>query len=233
MNAGLLQCPGCNETMTAEVLARSDGRAETVNLCFPCHVIWFDEDESGPLAPDAVMGLFKAIHAHQETTGRPLPQRLLCPRCNGLLRLTHDLVKTGRLTYYRCPDCHGRLTAFFQFLREKQFVRDLTPAELTRVRAEVHQLHCSSCGAPIDLQHDASCPYCGAAIAVLDADAVEKATRMWAEAQARQLAAPRATLPPPVLDDPTPVHDPSAAHADLIELVSLGLNAIGRLLRNA
>jgi hypothetical protein len=38
--------------------------------------------------------------------------------------------KAGRFSYWRCPDEHGRLTPFFQFLREKQFVRSLTPAEL-------------------------------------------------------------------------------------------------------
>jgi len=225
-----LQCPGCNETMTAEALERSDGRAETINLCFPCRVIWFDQGESGPLAPQAVMKLFQAIHTHRGTGQRPLPQRLRCPRCTVPLELTHDLVKTGRLTYYRCLHGHGRLSSFFQFLREKQFVRDLSPAELTRVRAEIREVRCSSCGGPIDLQRDASCPYCGAAISVLDRDAVDKAVRMWTDAQAKRASAPQSAIQVPVSHDVTFAQDTSLATIDLPELVSLGLSAIGTLL---
>ena len=64
--------------------------------------------------------------------------------------LTHDICKSGPLSYYRCPQDNGRLTPFFQFLREKQFLRVLTAAELASVR--VKQLQCSNCGAPIDLE---------------------------------------------------------------------------------
>jgi len=230
VNDSPLQCPGCNEIKPAEALERSDGRAETINLCFPCHVIWFDQGESGPLAPRAVMKLFQAIHAHHDTARHPLPERLRCPRCTELLELTHDLVKTGRFTYYRCLHGHGRLTSFFQFLREKQFVRDLTPAELTRVRAEIRELHCSSCGAPIDLQRDASCRYCGAAISVLDADAVGKAVRMWAEAQAKQTSPPQSPIQPRPFEGLVPAQDAALATSDLVELVSLGVSAIGSLL---
>ncbi len=218
--------------MVAEVLARSDGRVETINLCFPCHVIWFDPGESAQLAARAVLSLFQAIHAQRDTAQRPLPERMPCPHCSQPLLLTHDLVKSGRLTYYRCACDHGRLTSFFQFLREKQFVRDLTPAELTRVRAEISEVHCSSCGAPVDLQRDASCSYCGAAISVLDADAVEKALRMWTEAQAKRVPPPQSAVPLPVFGDPAPAPDRSPSAGDLVELVQLGVRAIGKMLEH-
>jgi hypothetical protein len=122
-----------------------------------------------------VIELFRDIHARQDEPRRALPEWFGCPRCHAPLVLAHDLAKAGRFSYWRCPDEHGRLTPFFQFLREKQFVRSLTPAELGRVRAELKTVRCSGCGAPIDLQRDTACGFCKAPLAILDADAVRKA----------------------------------------------------------
>ncbi len=61
-----------------------------------------------------------------------------------------------------------------QFLREKNFVRSLTAGEVERLKAHVAQVRCSSCGAPVDLAHDAHCGYCRAPIAILDAEAVRR-----------------------------------------------------------
>jgi hypothetical protein len=165
----------------------------SVDLCFPCHLIWFDRAESLQLAPAGVLELFKLIHRHDKDERYPLRKRFGCPRCGGQLRRTEDMSKAGRFRYFRCAKNHGRLTPFFEFLREKQFVRALTPGEIARVRAEIRQVQCSGCGAPIDLGHDTSCPHCGAPISILDADAVEKAVRAWsAAAKSRTKADPKA-----------------------------------------
>jgi hypothetical protein len=102
--------------------------------------------------------------------------------------------KAGRFTYYRCPQDHGRLTPFSEFLREKQFVRSLSPAELARVRAELKTVRCSGCGAPIDLERESNCGFCRAPIAILDPDAVERAVAMWSEAEARRTRPTREKL---------------------------------------
>lgn len=184
-----LHCPSCAQAMRSLTLARYDGATLTIDLCTHCYVIWFDHGESTQLAPAAVIELFKEIHAHRSDQRNPLPQALACPRCHGPLALTHDIGKAGPLTYYRCQHDLGRLTPFFQFLREKQFVRSLTPAELHHVQAEIKQVQCPSCGAPVDLEHSTACTYCGAPIAVLDADAVQAAMHTWADAEARRTAA--------------------------------------------
>ncbi len=164
-----------------------------VDLCFPCHLIWFDSAESLQLAPAGVLELFKQIHRHEKSERRPLGAQFGCPRCNGRLRRTEDMSKGGRFRYYRCANDHGRLTPFFDFLREKQFVRALTPGEIARVRAEIRQVQCSGCGAPIDLAQDTRCPHCAAPLSILDADAVEKAVRTWATAaQSRATPDPQA-----------------------------------------
>jgi Zn-finger nucleic acid-binding protein len=181
-----LHCPNCAQAMQRRAYERQHAGKVTLDLCTPCHALWFDRAESAQLAPRAVLELFQLLHHHRDAERRPLERRLECPRCKAALALTQDLGKTGRFSYYRCPNAHGRFTPFFQFLREKQFVRSLNPAEMAHVRGEVKQVRCSGCGAPIDLERTAACEFCQAPVAILDADAVEKALRAWSAEAARQ-----------------------------------------------
>ena len=109
-----------------------------------------------------------------------------CPRCTQPLQLTHDLQHTTRFFYYRCEYNHGRFTPFLQFLREKDFIRAPSPAELARIKATIRIIRCSSCGAPVDLEKDAACPYCRAPIAILDPDAVAAQVRALRDAEAKR-----------------------------------------------
>jgi hypothetical protein len=180
-----INCPSCSQSMQSLELDRREIGKLQVDLCYPCCVIWFDHNESAQLAPSAVIELFRQINAQKEAARQPLSRAMACPRCAQPLALTHDVCKSGPLSYYRCARDGGRLTPFFQFLREKQFVRSLTPMEINRVRADIKQVQCSNCGAPVDLQHSASCQYCGSPISMLDADAVKEAMQMWSQAAAR------------------------------------------------
>ncbi len=164
--------------------------AVRVDLCFACAGFWFDPMESVQLAPAAVIELFKEIYAHRDGAKTPVGQRLSCPRCAGVLALSHDLCKSGRFSYFRCQRGDGRYTPFFEFLREKQFVRAPTVTELQQVRVQVRQITCSECGAPIDLEHEQQCKYCHAPIAFLDPDAVEKAMRMYADKDQHRAPSP-------------------------------------------
>lgn len=156
-----------------------------INVCVQCSVTWFDNAESVQLAPSAVVELFKIVNSTSDKPRLPLASSLPCPRCRVKLNLTHDICKAGRISYYRCPT-HGRLTPFYQFLKEKHFIRLLSPRELGQLRVEVKQIKCSGCGGAINLEKDTACSYCGAAIAVLDADAVSKAMEIWAASAERQ-----------------------------------------------
>jgi transcription elongation factor Elf1 len=237
--------------MQAQSLERHDRRTMQLDLCFACAGIWFDHLESVQLAPAAVIELFKEIYAHRDDAPRPQATRQTCPRCRDTLVLSFDVSKTGQFSYFRCPRGEGRFTPFFQFLREKQFVRNLTEAELRRVRAQVRQIRCSECGASIDLEHDSVCKYCRAPVSFLDAEAVEKAVRMWSSAADRGPVGPTTAAlgdtlqhiqldqhdktPPPatrlgdrLLLDSKAALNPGAAAAGL-DLVALGIHAIGRL----
>jgi ribosomal protein L31 len=168
-------CPSCSEAMERHSLARKPAGRVDLDICFGCHAIWFDQYESAALTPGAILELFRTIHAHRDAPPRPLRQNSRCPACRGPLQLTHDIQRTNRITYYRCPQAHGRLTTFVQFLREKNFVRTMTAGEIGRLAAHVTQVRCSGCGGPVDLTRDAQCAYCRSPISVLDPDAVKKA----------------------------------------------------------
>ena len=178
-----IRCPSCSQPMQTLEVDRYDSAKLKIDLCLQCFVIWFDRAESTQLAPGAVVELFKVINAHTDKQRLPLSGALACPRCTADLDLTHDICKSGRISYYRCTQQHGRLTPFFQFLREKQFIRTLSPAEIDHLRVEIKQIKCSSCGGSVDLEQATCCPYCGSPIAVLDADAVQKAMEIWSQAE--------------------------------------------------
>jgi hypothetical protein len=237
-------CPNCRQPMQAQDLEQNYHGVVRVDLCFVCSGIWFDHLASVQLAPAAVVELFREIHSHRDLARRPVASQLECPRCSEALTLSFDLGKAGKFSYYRCQRGDGRYTPFFQFLREKQFVRSLNPAELQRVRSQVRQITCSECGAPIDLEHSSQCQYCHAAVSFLDPDAVEKAVQMWSDAEHRRQQGPT----PEALGDALlrmqlshaeQKESPSAhlsnllltgAHQDSgLDLIALGISAIGRL----
>jgi hypothetical protein len=130
--------------------------------------------------------LFDVIRKAGPGEHRGLPAALPCPRCTQPLQLTQDLQHTTRFFYYRCEYNHGRFTPFLQFLREKDFVRAPSPAELARIKATIRIIRCSSCGAPVDLTKDAACPYCRAPIAILDPDAVTAQVRALHDAETKR-----------------------------------------------
>jgi len=173
-----LNCPNCTGSMEVQLLeAQPTLRGVETYSCASCNLFWFDRTASVELAPKAVLGLFEAIGKASTTARTPLASHFSCPRCQSALAYTHDLQRTTRFTYWRCEMDRGQLITFNQFLREKNFIRTPTPAELERLRAMVKQISCSQCGAPIDLAKDDACPHCGAAIALIDPDGVAKALR--------------------------------------------------------
>jgi hypothetical protein len=94
--------------------------------------------------------------------------------------------RSNHISYYRCAGGHGRFTTFFQFLREKNFVRSLTVAEVNQLKVHMAQVRCSSCGAPVNLERDAQCGYCRAPISILDAEAVKHTIAELSEEERRR-----------------------------------------------
>ncbi len=171
----VIACPSCSQTMERIELPQKNGGSVALDLCFPCQGIWFDAFESTQITAGGIVDLFKTIHAHRDEPRRQHSLTPRCPRCNDVLLAGLDLVRGGRFTYHRCLQNHGRFTAFAQFMIEKGFVRQLAPAEITALAARVGTVHCTGCGAPIDIRTESACPHCASPISILDAEAVDKA----------------------------------------------------------
>ena len=148
------------------------GRTVSLDLCHACGAFWFDVGESLALTPAAILKIFVVIGERHGDRRPPLGPPT-CPRCRRGLALTSDMQRNVRFAYWRCPDDHGRFITFAEFLREKNFVRPLSGEELAQLRANVKMIHCSSCGAPIDLERASTCGYCRAPVSVLDSKQVE------------------------------------------------------------
>jgi len=171
----------------------------TVDLCADCQAIWFDALESTQLAPGATLRLFEAIRTTRPAARRPLPATLPCPRCTLPLSLSQDLQHTRRFFYYRCSGGHARFTrSRNSSARRISSGRRRRPS--LRLKASIREISCSSCGAPIELERDAACPYCRAPIAILDPDAIEGTVRALESAEARRTSVDVGALVEAMLD---------------------------------
>jgi hypothetical protein len=144
------------------------GARLTIDVCIGCQAFWFDQHESLQLSPGSTLRLMKFIGEHSSTVKATLADVLRCPRCAGRLSLAHDMVRNMRFTYWTCKSVHGRFIGFFDFLKEKNFIRALSPQEMQQLKQNVQSVNCSNCGASIDLQVNSACPYCHSAISMLD-----------------------------------------------------------------
>lgn len=170
-----MQCPSCHTGMEMVALQNHIGRQVEIDVCQSCQMIWFDQMESVSLSAGSVIEMFKRIHAAREATRNPVGMQTACPICSTQLESSSDLTRGGRFAFHRCTGGHGRLIAFTQFLREKNFIRSLQPHEIKTLSVKVKQVRCSSCGAGVNLENDSACRHCGSPVSVLDDAAVEKA----------------------------------------------------------
>jgi Zn-finger nucleic acid-binding protein len=170
-----------------------EGQAGTtvqIDVCALCQVFWFDRHESLKLAPASTLRVFTRIGEASASGRTPISSLLKCPRCHAHLSLTHDQQRNTPFEYWRCPHDHGRLITFFQFLREKDFIRPLSQAQLVELRRNVQSVNCSNCGASIDLAKESVCAHCGTALSMLDLDQAKDIV-----AQLKRAAEPRPVDP--------------------------------------
>ena len=149
-----------------------------IDVCHDCNAIWFDQWESSQLSPDGTVALFQLINERggtSSTAASKFGEGLRCVTCGTGMKLTNDRVKNTRFAYQSCPKGHGRLTTFYNFLAEKQFVRELTQLERSKLAATVQQIKCSGCGASVNIGKTDACEYCRAPVSVFDRDAAKVA----------------------------------------------------------
>jgi hypothetical protein len=215
------------------------GREIEIDLCVPCQSIWFDARENLQLTPGATLGIFRVIG---ERVSRPTLQDrdiAKCPRCNAQLRRTQDMQRSTRFEYFRCPNEHGRLTTFFDFLKEKDFVKPLTPQQIADLRRNVQSINCSNCGAPVDLAKGSDCAHCGSPLSMLDMHQAERLIAQLRDADrpnkpidpALPLALARARREAESAFDGLPGHKDWDSDIWSLGLVGAGLSNLIRLLK--
>jgi hypothetical protein len=235
--AAPLDCPGCGQPMQRRRFDAHYGRSVDLDLCHGCGLIWFDSRESIALTPGAVLRLFTALDEHRDQR-HPLSQEAMrCPRCRRLLRATVDRQRATLFSYWHCDGDDGRLTTFFDFLREKNFVRPLSAERLAELRRYAQTVNCSACGAPIDLARESACAHCRAPLSMLDPDQVQAVVRELQRAEERRRTVDP-TLAVRLVGDRQAVERAFRAPADIHALdlggsfgvVEAGVSALVRLL---
>ena len=170
------------------------GRPVTIDLCQSCQTFWFDARESLSLTPGSTLTLFRIIGEHAAHP-RHRSDNGTCPHCRAGLRHTHDMQRDTRFQYYACPNGHGRLTSFFDFLKEKNFIRPLSPQQIAELRQNVQTVNCSNCGAPVDLTKGTACDHCRSPLSMLDMKQAEALVAQLQKAENRTLQPVDPSLP--------------------------------------
>ena len=166
------------------------GKSVSIDRCSPCQAFWFDKFESLQLSPASTLGLLQLIGEEKPAAPAPLGKEMRCPRCEIPLRPTQDMQRNTRFNYFRCNNGHGRFIRSFEFLREKDFIRELSLQQIAELRKHVRSVNCSNCGAPVDLEAGAACGHCGSPLSMLD---MEQPQRLMA--QLKEAAAPKPVDP--------------------------------------
>jgi len=224
--------------MAAMTLASHVGTDVSIDSCASCQAFWFDVHESLQLAPGSTLKLFTLIGEHSSSGRSGFADVLRCPRCAARLILTHDIQRNVRFTYWRCDNQHGRFITFFDFLREKNFIRPLSPPQLEELRRNVQIVNCSNCGAPVDLATGSACTHCGSPISMLDMKQAEQLV-----AQLQRASEPRPVDPALPLELARAKRELEASfaslgsepdwwkHASSAGLVEAGISAVARWLK--
>ena len=139
-----------------------------VSACASCRAFWFEPFETEHLTRGSPLQLFQMITNQGAASTTAFPTVSHCPICSSVLLLAHDRQRSTAFQYWRCDQGHGRFTSFVDFLREKDFIKPLTPQQINDLRQNIQMVSCTSCGAPIDLANGSFCPHCGAALSMLD-----------------------------------------------------------------
>jgi len=225
--------------MEVHELSGQLGRTIEVDLCEPCQSLWFDGKENLQLTPGATLALFRAIGEHVRKPEPYDAELARCPRCKARLRRTQDLQRATRFEYLKCPKDHGRLSTFFDFLKEKDFIRPLTPQQINELRKNVQIVNCSNCGAPIDLAKGTACAHCRSPLSMLDMNQAERLVEQLQKADstsktidpALPLALARARVETESAFKGLPGHDPWTQEGWTMGLVGAGFTELMRLLR--
>lgn len=160
-------CGNCGEPFARHVLDGHYGTRVEIDVCTPCHLLWFDTLESVRMSPTGLLDLIGVMAGAQGIAHRPLSPQPRCPRCGGLLKTVRNRSRFGPTLQIECTAGHGFAQTFAQWLSEKGLWRELSSADRARLRAiDGGVLHCLNCGGP--LGDEPRCRWCTTPPGVID-----------------------------------------------------------------
>jgi hypothetical protein len=170
------------------------GQRVEIDLCAPCHLVWFDALESVRLAGTGMLALLGEMANAQREPHQTLRGDTRCPRCAGVLKTIHNRSRWGATLQWECQRRHGAYQTFAQFLSEKGLVRPLGPADRGALERRGATLHCLNCGAGMGAR-DERCRYCDTVPGMVDVARLAHALdpEGATEAQAVHAATPKHT----------------------------------------
>lgn len=143
------------------------GGTVELDLCEPCHLVWFDKLESAGFGGAALLTLIGAMAQAQTLPHLPLRKDAACPRCRGPLKTVHNRTRWGPSLQLECRRGHGAWQTFAEFLGERGLVRAMSSADRAGIVRRSGRLDCLNCGAPVG-SAEASCSHCRAVPALFD-----------------------------------------------------------------
>ncbi len=162
-----LRCGNCGAALRALQLAGHYGTRVEIDLCRPCHLVWFDAIEAARLAGLGLLALIGEMAGAQTLAHQPLQPGPPCPRCQGPVRAVHNQTRWGKSQQLECAQRHGAYQSFAQFLAEKGLLRRMSPADRQRALQRGGAIHCVNCGGAVGAA-DARCDWCESVPSVFD-----------------------------------------------------------------
>lgn len=164
--AGAAPCGNCGQPMHAVTLAGHYGRAVELDLCPPCHLIWFDQTETARLTGAGLLALIGEMAQAQSLPHTTMSAHARCPRCHGPLKTVHNRSRWGASLQLECRAGHGAYQTFTLFLQEKGLLRAMSRLDRLQLLQQ-GRIDCVNCGAAIGAE-DATCPACRSVPSLLD-----------------------------------------------------------------
>jgi Zn finger protein HypA/HybF involved in hydrogenase expression len=145
------------------------GRDVEVDLCEPCHLLWFDSLEASRLNGPSMIRLIGAMAASQARPHHALEPRVRCPRCAGPLKTVTNRSRFGVSEQLECLRGHGGWSSFAQWLADRGLFRPLGVADRAVLAGSAGwTLGCVNCGSPGLPDAASTCIHCGTQFGVVD-----------------------------------------------------------------
>lgn len=166
-HANAPQCGNCRQPMQQLALQGHYGRPVEIDVCAPCHLVWFDTTETARLSGAGLLELIATMAHSQTLPHEPLHAQARCPRCSGALKTVHNSTRWGKSLQLECQRGHGAYQSFAQFLQEKGLLRPMSRLDRAQLVQSRGRIDCANCGAAIGTA-DEECSFCRSVPSLLD-----------------------------------------------------------------